>query len=220
MTRNALTVLAAASISSVALANPVDGTYMDGPDCDNHGPLEAYEELGNGALFPIDELIDATATITDLTACAMTDDTSMLNALVTMTNLSGRDWTDLFYVADPETRFSNVDGRATTGPIPGAVPIFTDAFRIDSVGMNRPLIAESILADGVFQDGETWEFIVQDFDNLSGFGPADLSSLDFGSGSTTNFSAASIIAFRQIPAPGAAALLGLAGLSAARRRRG
>ena len=53
MTRNALTLLAAASLSSIAIANPVDGVYQDGPNCDNHGPLEAYEELGLAPIFPL-----------------------------------------------------------------------------------------------------------------------------------------------------------------------
>lgn len=219
MSRNALFVLCAAAAATPVLANPVDGFYMDGPDCDNHGELAAYEELGTGSLFPMDEFITASATITDISACTMTDDPTMINALVTMTNLSGRDWENLFYVADPETRFSNVDGFATTDPIPNAASIFTEAFRIDEVGGNQPLLFESMAFDGVFANGETWQFIVQDFGNLAGFGPADFSSLDFSGGSTTNFSAASIVAFEVIPAPGAATLFGIAGLTAARRRR-
>lgn len=219
MTHRTLSIITAAALAAPALANPVDGVYQDGPGCDNHGNLAAYEELGLAPMFPMDELIDASATLTTMTACPVTDDGTMPNALVVMTNLSGQDWDNLFYVADPETRFSNVDGFATTDPVPNAASIFTEAFRIDAVGMNRPLIAESILADGIFQAGETWEFIVQDFGNLLGFGAADLSSLDFGSGSSTNFSAASIVAFQPIPAPGAAALFGLAGLTAAKRRR-
>ncbi len=219
MTRNALITLTAASLAASALANPVDGFYQDGPACDNHGNLEAYEELGLAPMFPLDEMIDATATFTNFSACTVTDDAGMPNALVIMTNLSGQDWSNLFYVADPETRFSNVDGFATTDPVPNAASIFTEAFRIDAVGGNRPLIAESMTADGIFEAGETWEFIVQDFGNLVGFGPADFDSLDFSGGSSAAFSAASIVAFRPIPAPGAAALFGLAGLTAARRRR-
>ncbi len=219
MTRHAFLVLLAGACAAPALAFPVDGYYQDGPACDNHGELLAYDELGNAPLFPSDELISSAATITDMSACAITDDAMMPNALVVMTNLSGQDWTDLFYVADPETRFSNVDGFATTDPVPTAGSVFTEAFRIDAVGGNRPLVFESMTADGVFEAGETWQFIVQDFGNLSGFGPSDFSSLDFSGGSTTNFSAASIVAFQPIPAPGAAALFGLAGLTAARRRR-
>ena len=219
MTTRTLTILATAALTAPALANPVDGFYTDGPACDNHGDQFAYEELGTGPLFPMDEFIIADATITDLSACVVTDDASMVNALVTMTNLSGRDWENLFYVADPETRISNVDGFATTDPVPNAASIFTEAFRIDSLGMNKNLVFESASADGIFQDGETWQFIIQDFGNLSGFGPADFSSLDFSGGSTTNFSSGSIVAFEPVPAPGALALFGLAGMTAVKRRR-
>ena len=218
MTRHALIVLTAGSLASAAAANPVDGFYQDAPNCDNHGELEAYEELGNGALFPMDELIEATASVVDFAACEMTDDAAVPSALVTMTNLSGRDWTDLFYVADPETRITNVDGLATTDVVPGADSVFTEAFRIDREGDNRPLIAESGASDGIFSAGETWEFIIQDYSNSLGLGAADFTSLDFAGGSSTNFSTGSIVAF-QIPAPGAGALFGLAGLAAARRRR-
>jgi len=219
MTRHALIALAGSTLAaSAALANPVDGVYQDLATCDDHGTLEAYEELGNGTLFPMDEFIEASASIIDISACTVTDDATVANALVTMTNLSGQDWTDLFYVADPETRISNVDGIATTDVVPNAASIFTEAFRIDREGSNRPLLAESGAADGIFSAGETWEFIIQDFSNLLGLGAADFTSLDFSGGSSTNFSTGSIVAF-QVPAPGAGALFGLAGLAAARRRR-
>jgi len=222
MTRHTLTALTAAALASAALANPVDGVYQDTSTCDDHGTLVAYEELGTtspaGVPFPMDERITASASEIDFSACTMTDDTSVPNALITMTNISGQDWTDLFYVADPETRISNVDGVATTDPVPNADSVFTQAFRIDREGSNRPLIAESGASDGIFSAGETWEFIIQDFSSLLGLSAADMSSLDFAGGSTTNFSTGSIVAF-QIPAPGAGALFGLAGLAAARRRR-
>jgi hypothetical protein len=218
MTRFALTVLLASALAAPALAFPVDGLYMDGPDCDNHGNQFAVDELGNSAIFPADELIDAEAIFTEDVACSMTDDPAIANALIRMTNLSGRDLADLYYVADPQTTFSNVDGFATTALVPSPDDFLTAAFRIDDQGANRNLIFESISADGVFQAGETWQFIVQDFQNTLGLGPAALGSLDFAGGSFGDqISAASIVQF--VPAPGAGALFGLSVLAAARRRR-
>lgn len=220
-TRSPLFFIAAAfSAAGLALANPVDGDYFDGPDCDNHGPLQAFEELGTSALFPADEFISAAATFTSLSACTTTDDPTQANVLLSITNLTGRDWTNLFYVGDPETRFSNVDGFATTNEAPPPGSILTQAFRIDEAGMNQNLVFESGLFDGIFAAGETWQFIIQDYDNLFGIAADQLNSLDFAGGSFGDqFSSGSIVAF-EIPAPGATALFGLAGLTAAGRRRG
>lgn len=220
MTRNALFILIAGVAAAPALANPVDGDYFDAAGCDDHGTLQAREELGTG-MFPTDELISAFATITDLSACTVTDDTGIANMLVRITNLSGRDWTDLFYVGDAETTFSNVDGFATTNEAPPPNSILTQAFRIDAVGANRNLISESAAADGVFSAGETWQFIIQDFVNTDGVGADVMGSLDFAGGSSfagDALSSGSIVQFL-VPSPGATALFGLAGLSAARRRR-
>jgi len=218
MTRHALTVLAGCSLASAALGNPVDGDYFDDPNCDSHGMRQAIEELGTG-MFPTDELISAQATFTDLSACAVSDDTGMLNTLVTMTNLSGRDWTDLFYVGDVETRLSNFDGFATTNEAPPPDSFLTFAFRIDAEGANRNLVFESASADGVFEAGETWQFIIQDYENAAGISAAAMGSLDFAGGSLGDaLSSGSIVQF-PVPAPGATALFALSGLAAARRRR-
>ncbi len=218
MTRSALTALLASAVAAPAFAFPVDGDYFDAAGCDDHGPLQAIEELGTAPLFPTDELIRTGATFTELSACVVTDDASIPNALVEMTNLSGRAWTDLFYVGDGETSFSNVDGFATTNEAPPPDSLLTFAFRIDAVGNNRPLVFESMNADGVFEDGESWQFIVQDFSNSLGLGPGAMGSLDFAGGSFgEQLSAASIVQF--VPAPGAGALFGLSLIAAARRRR-
>lgn len=213
--RMTIAALSLAVFAGSALANPVDGFYSDLPGCDNHGLLQAREELGTGAAFPVDELISAVATFTNITACPTSDDPGMPNVLVVMTNLSGRDWTDLYYVGDPDTTFSNVDGIGVSAAAPGVSGL---AVRLDMLGVNRSLLAESGAVDGVFSAGETWEFILQDWSNPFGLGPDMMGSLDFAGASAFDFaSTGSIVQF--VPAPGTSALLGLGGLVSLRRRR-
>lgn len=221
MSRTAIATLTLSALVAAAHANPVDGRYFDRPDgCDAHGPRIAREELGTGALFPLDERIEAVATFTQQSACVMEDDPSIPNALVVMTNVTPITWRELFYVGDIETTFSNLDGIASTDELPPPGSLATLAFRIDSVGMNRPLVFESIVADGLFQPGEMWHFIVQDYVNTLGLPASFMGSLDFSGGSVGDVaSAASIVQFI-IPAPGSAGLLlAAAGVSRARRRR-
>ena len=202
--------------AGLASANPVDGEYNDGPICANHGFLRAIEALGTGPLFPADELIDAHWSFIQQPACPMSDDPNMPNVIVEMTNLTGKYWNNLFYVADPETSLSNVDGMAMSYAAPGAV---TPAFRIDSVGMNRNLVFESLTPDGIFEPGEIWGFIIQDYTNAFGLTPDLMGSLDFaGASGGDSHSSGSIVQF-VVPAPGSLALLGLGGLAIARRRR-
>jgi hypothetical protein len=212
------TIVAILVSAGVASANPVFGVYNDTPGCDNHGTLLAYEELGTAPLFPVDELIVATHTFVSLVPCPPMH-AGLPSALVVMTNLSGRDWENLFYVANPETSLTNVDGLAASAAAP-ALPGL--AFRIDSVGVNRPLISESFAADGIFSAGETWEFLIQDYTNLLGLPPDALGSLDFAGASVAipgvAPSSGSIVAM-QVPGPGVLSLIGLGGLLAARRRR-
>ncbi|MDX9910445.1 MAG: PEP-CTERM sorting domain-containing protein [Phycisphaerales bacterium] len=214
--RAGLVVIAA---STPALANPVDGVYFDLPDCDDHGNRVALEELGNAPLFPTDELIESVATFTQQSACPPMDNPAIPNALVVMTNLTGRSWTDLFYVGDLETTFTNVDGVASTNEAPPPNSLLTFAFRIDSFGLNRALVFESIAFDGVFEPGETWHFIIQDYSNTFGLSPAAFGSLDFAGGSVGDgLSSGSIVQFI-VPAPGSLALLGAGALASTRRRR-
>lgn len=214
--RRITALVAPACLAFPAIANPVQGFYVDLPNCDDHGFRVAREELGTGPAFPMDELIDATFTFTADSACPLSDDTAMPNALVVMTNLSGRDWTDLFYVADPDTMFSNFDGEAESATVPG---LRGRAMRIDAIGSNRPLMFESFATNGVFEAGETWSFILQDFTDLFGLGPAAMSSLDFAGGSHLSFdSTGSIVQF--VPTPGSLGVLACAGVLGLRRRRG
>lgn len=218
MSTNARLIGASAMLVYVgtAFANPVQGAYRDIDNCDNHGNRAATEELGHMPPFDQDEWIETSAQQTALVACPGSDGTQA-NWLVTMTNLTDRYWSDLFYVADwTETVFSNVDGDADDFAAPDH---WYRAFRIDSVGLNRPLVFESLTPDDVFEPGETWQFIVDDYSNIFGLAPDAFNSLGFAGASFGDpVSSASIVQFL-VPSPGVLGVLGLGGLGAIRRRR-
>lgn len=215
-TRTIMSVSALLTLAGAALANPVQGFYDDLPHCDTQGLRSAVEELGTGPAFPPDELILAAATFTNQMACHMSDDPNRINSLVVITNVSGSDWTDLFYVGDPDTLFSNYDGYGVSFAAPGVSGL---AMRIDDTGVNRNLVFESMGANGVFEIGETWHFILQDWFSPGGMGPDAMGSLDFAGASFGDpFSTGSIVQFL-VPAPGTAALIGFGGLGLLRRRR-
>ena len=88
------------------------------------------------------------------------------------------------------------------------------AFKIDYLGVNRSLIFEDMIMDGIFQPGETWGFIIQDYQNMFGLPPSALGSIGVPSLGDT-LSSGSIIA---IPEPATLCLLGLGGLLLRKRR--
>lgn len=213
MKRSLLTIcaifcLVAFAASSTALAVLTDVQHSDGPQ----DPLivpELVDELGI-LVFPPDELISTYEYQTNQTVCfdpATPDDLLILNVVVGMVNLTPTNWTEVWYVADPEeTLHSNFDGWVNGGT----------AFRIDWVGIHAPLIFENILVDGIFQAGETWEFVIQDYSNIFGTPASVLGSIAVPSPFGPDLSSGSIIA---IPEPVTICLLGLGSLALLRRRR-
>ena len=156
------------------------------------------------------EEITASDTLTDLDACFPP---TFGNTLVSMTNLTPFDFTEVWYVADPETLISNVDGLVNG----------EEAFRIDSVGINTPLVFESLVSDGIFQAGEFWDFIIDDYANTLGIPASAFSSPSLvGTLSLANTSSGSIIATR-VPVPEPSTLflfgVGLTGVAFMMRRR-
>ena len=194
-------------LSNTAMAVPTMSLWVD---IGNQDPLWTplwVHELGvnapGAAPFPPNELI-ASYDIPSVqyTPCSQNfDNPAIPNPLVGITNLTNIAWTSVWYVADLSTTLANDDGWINGGL----------AFEIDAVGLNKPLIMESMIVDGIFQPGEVWEFVIQDYVDTSGIGllPSALSSVGVPSmlptGGQDLLSSGSIIA---IPAPGAILLGG------------
>ncbi len=125
-------------------------------------------------------------------------------------------WTEVWYVADPSatTIISNFDGVVDMAPAlvdPG------HAFLIDTVGFNKPLIFESGPVNGIWDPGETWHFIIDDYMNFFGAPASAFDSIGVASASAGSPpSSGSIIA---IPEPASLAMLALGGALGLLRRR-
>lgn len=210
-------LLSVLMLSSV-YAMSVDPVIIDTPyqDVLAKCPFPAYDELGN-LPFPADEWIISSWEYTELTAChdLPYDNPDILNVLVKMTNMTNNFWggyyygqkMPVYYIADPETTLTNYDGI-----INGCL-----AFIIDSIGINTPLIFESMTQDNVFEPGETWIFIIQDYVNTLNLAPSAFASFGVGMGSGNDrISSGSIMS--NIPEPATLILLA-AGVLAVRRKK-
>lgn len=200
-----------AFVASAALAVPTPIIHEETPPCDPLIIPHQVDELGFAPPFPLDERLEAIATFTEQPACPVMDDPAMPNALVSMTNLTlpPRAFSDVWYVADRETSITNEDGLAGAPGLP-----LVQAFKIDTVGVNTPLVFESIAADGVWAPGETWVFIIQDYMNTLGLPPFLFDSIGVPSTASPPSSGSIIV----IPEPAGLTLLAL-GACVLRRRR-
>lgn len=195
-----------------ASAIPTAVVTVDTAHCDPLIVPVLVDELGTGGLFPAGEQISSVslgpiAAVGPAGVNCTTgtiDSPFMANRRVSITNLNAVDFVGVWYVANAQTNVSNLDGSVNGFP----------AFRIDQVGVNKPLISESLIADGIFNAGETWVFLVQDYANNNAqpegaFAAPGVPSLGIGDASS-----GSIIAL-VAPEPGTAGLLivGLLGLA-------
>ncbi|MDP6343268.1 MAG: PEP-CTERM sorting domain-containing protein [Alphaproteobacteria bacterium] len=227
--------VALVAVTTTANARPVTVESVT-KFCDGGGPIGAYHELGlpigfvdgpgNSGVFAADEGIVYSNGTTGHTPCATApggDDGGLLNTLVSITNISGKSWFDLWFVSDDSPHLTNID--AYVGE-PGAPK--GEAFRSDNIGANTPLTSESMGANLIFEPGETWIFTIQDWAGFHGgittFASLGIGGLSFPPAGPSN---ASIIALECTncappPAPEPATLtlfgVGLLGLGIARRR--
>ena len=212
--RNLIVASACTAVTTCSTALAVFQVVQstDTPHCDVLMPLTLVDELGLPAVFPFGERIDAVFFPTQQAACPSHDNPTVPNVIVQITNLNPFTFFDLHYVADPftpgtiGTSISNEDGLVNAG----------QAFRIDTVGLNRPLLGESMVNDGLFAPGETWRFIIDDYQNTAGLPASAFLSIGVGAASLGPPSTGSIIAL--VPEPASLGLLGLAGALVLRRR--
>ncbi len=197
-------------LGAPANAIPVSVTHTDLPTCDPLIVPPGVDELGDTPVFMgADEGITAVDLPAVGVACPSADSPAP-NTLVSMTNMTSRDFVEVWYVADPETSIGNADGLVED----------EEAFRIDTMGINTPLVSESLTPDGIFESGETWDFVIDDYFNALGLGADDFFSPGaVGGMSPGGPSSGSIIAI--VPEPSTPLLMaaGLAGLGARRRKQ-
>jgi hypothetical protein len=211
-----------------ARAIPTVVAHGDTAHCDPLVVPVLVDELGTGGLFPAGEQLVATLPqfappptapgIIGATGPAgfncntgTIDSPFAANIGLAITNINAVDFVEVWYVANTPngTNISNPDGMVNG----------YQAFRIDKVGVNKPLISESLFNDGIFNAGETWVFLLQDYSNNQIVGPsANLLGAPGVAGLLGDGSTGSIIAI-VAPEPGTAGLLILGLLGMARFAR-
>jgi hypothetical protein len=230
MTRTKTVVVmgvAAALLAAVpqAWAYSVDPYAVDGPQ----DPLVlpdvcVFHEVGWSPPFPAgQEIVSEWLGETPDIACPQLDDPAIPNQLVSITRTnvgcpqSCPILDKVWYIADPETTITNFDGWIGNAGQTDA----EEAFLIDSVGINQPLVWESLVADNIWQPGETWHFILQDYANAAGGPPHQYDSLGIAGASAGWPPSTGSIMVHCVPEPLTVVglFLGLSGVGAYIRKR-
>lgn len=214
-----LTLLAVALLATPLMAYQLEVVTVNDPIQDDWSLNGWVHELGTAPTFPADEEISAANLGTTTYTPCPTDYQGGTNYRVQITNNSGREWECVYYVADwmpylPTTTITNYDEFVGN---PGSGDEWL-TFKIDNLGANTPLVYESLIVDNMFQPGEVWEFVLQDFNSAGS--PHWFGSLGIGANSAEGMplsSTGSILAV--VPEPSSVALLALAALGVQRRRR-
>jgi hypothetical protein len=200
-----------------AFAVPVSVSHQNLKPCDVLFVPERVDELGIGSSvavagftgpFPKDEEISAYSFGGHWTSCQATDNPDIADAIVDITNLTqpARSFRELWYVGNPNTFLSNVDG--TVSQLGFEDYGYGLAFRIDDLGANKPLMSESINANGIFEPNETWTFSIQDFAPGTAAGmAAQLTSIGVAGGSLLGGDSSGSIIGIPIPEPSSLGLL-------------
>ncbi|MDP6343329.1 MAG: PEP-CTERM sorting domain-containing protein [Alphaproteobacteria bacterium] len=223
MTTSLKSCLAAAACAGSLLAwghagaLPIgSAAFENRPTCDTVADQFLKHEIGENVLghheFPFDELITVSVTAGG-SACHGTGSASHPEYTVAITNATFTEtYKDLFFVIDdgPGLAFGNPDGVILTGT--GSF----DAMAIDDVGENKRTVVSGD-GDLLFEPGEIWAFVLVDF--IAPTIPI-FNSAGFGDGSSGYPPSTASILANRVPEPGALAvlLIGLAGLTAGRRR--
>jgi hypothetical protein len=204
--------------TAVTFANP---TNILGQDvCDSFDVANipgTLDEIGTAAggfpageqLTPVSLAVASPATVGPAghtcNSPALQDSPFRANFVLGIRNDNPVDYTEVWYVANTAngTDFSNWDGT-----INGNI-----AYRIDNVGLNKPLVSESLIADGIWNAGETWVFTLQDWSNANLLNGLAINAVGVP-GLLGDGSSGSILAL-VAPEPGTAGLLivGLLGLA-------
>jgi len=182
-------ILGGFGVTQSAYANPISEFFLDDMRCDGLFDHPVSEELGVNPAFPGDFPVAEEITSSlepGVVICVAGDGDPTNDYNVTITNVSPFDYIDVFFVGDIGVTIGNADGAMCGG--------MCDAFLIDPFGVNPNLISESFSSDGIFESGETWEFIVTDFVTPGPPLPPTFGSLGVGVSGPIPSSTASILA--------------------------
>jgi len=189
-------ILGSLGLSQQAFAVETSVVFLDDSNCDTLFVPSDVHELGRGASvlptgpFPSDEEISTFTGAEIGPACPSTIPAPSFDVAVAIVNLTPEDWDEVWYVVDDETTISNYDGFVNG----------KQAFKIDSVGVNTPLVVETATPDGIFESGEIWEFIIDDYVNGLGIAAPFIDSIGVPSPASPP-SSGSIIAFHADEVP-------------------